>query len=304
MGKSLNRNKLAKHLWGCELWSRARACFRNLVHSQESVQILVNAGYRYGCCMPVHLLSRRIRSPPEAIFKLQAVLSVPQNLSWPVWLTASISCPPLIDFLSFTHCFQALISSTWSLFLKTRNLLFTDHMLPAIVSQFRERSQESDSGTRSDGLAGNAPSSCPRVRTGKRWASTSEMEGGKEEGKMSSLHADLEAGWGGIHFISAFSGTGHHLNSGLYHTGWSDFHLTLLIFPRPPIFLMLFSRLYWNLNLFSSLRFLLLLTLHSWQSICLTPSQSQGAESPVFPRTVPSQSVIKTKHTKHEHLQD
>lgn len=253
MGKSLNRNKLARHLWGCELWSRARACFRNLVHSQESVQILVNAGYRYGCCMPVHLLSRGIHSPPEASFKLQAVLSVPQNLSWPVWLTASISCPPLIDFLSFTHCFQALISSTWSLFLKTRNLLFTDHMLPAIVSQFQERSQESDSGTRSDGLAGNAPSSCPRVRTGKRWASTSEMEGGKEEGKMSSLHADLEAGWGGIHFISAFSGTGHHLNSGLYHTGWSDFHLTLLIFPRPPIFLMLFSRLYWNLNLFSFL---------------------------------------------------
>ena len=119
---------------------------------------------------------------PEASFQLQAVLSVPQNLSWPVWLTTSISCPLLIDFLSFTHYFQAVISSTWSLFLKTRNLLFTDHMLPVIISQFRECSQESDSGTRSDGLAGNAPSSCPGTCTGKKgginiWA------GGRQRGK-------------------------------------------------------------------------------------------------------------------------
>lgn len=69
-------------------------------------------------------------------------------------------------------------------------------------------------------------------------------EGGREGGRMNSLHEDLEAGRRGIWFISAFLGTDRHLNRGFYHAGWSHFQLTLLIFPRQPIFLMLFSRLY------------------------------------------------------------
>lgn len=61
---------------------------------------------------------------------------------------------------------------------------------------------------------------------------------------MNSLNEDLEAGRRGICFISAFSGTDRPLNSGFYHNGQSNFQLTLLVFPRPSIFLMLFSRLY------------------------------------------------------------
>lgn len=239
----------------------------------ESVQTLLNAGHQYGSCVAPCLPSCHFLPLPAASFQLQAVLSVPQNLSWCVCFTSFISCPSLIDFLSFTHCFQALFSSTWSLFLKTRNLLFTDHMLSAIISQFWECSQQGNSGTRSDGLTGNVPSSHPCI--------ISELEEVRREGEW-TVYTNFEAGRREMCFISAFSGTDHHLNGEFYYSGPSNFQLRLLIFPWPPIFLMLFSRLYWILSLFSFLNFLLLSTLWSLQALCLTSSQSHGAQSLPF----------------------
>lgn len=157
---------------------------------KESVQTLLNAGHQYGSCVAPCLLSCHSLLLPAASFQLQAVLSVPKNLSWCVCFTSFISCPPLTDFLSFTHCFQALFSSTWSLFLKTRNLLFTDHMLSAIICKFWECSQQGNSGT---GVMDSQEMSLPPIPVhalakGEHQYLSWRKEASKERGRMNSLH--------------------------------------------------------------------------------------------------------------------